>query len=286
MQKLRVHAILIALNEEDFISENLRVLYPHCSGISVITQYDRDYYGKHVVPDQTVQKALSFDDPEGKIHVVIRRYNDETASRNHEMEAILTDSSKNIQSHGVLLEKIKEFHKPPDYFLIVDADEIYDVETLPSILDYLAKKKPNGMRVSAYEYGWNWNRRVPREVYIHHHFGFVKAGIFFKQRRVVSWNEIRLKHLLKKFKLNPNAASNFYSFIDCPWEVGIFHHAAYVRRNKEKMIEKMNKHSHLENHDPEYLEKILSQRYEFVETTQLPVNIQQGNWPKEFFEQL
>lgn len=284
MSAVRVHAIMIALNEEDFIYENLRVLYPHCSGISIITQYDRDYYGKAVTPDQTAQKVLSFPDPKGKIHLVVRRYNDETASRNHEMESILIDPSRNIQSHGVSIEDIKAFHRAPDYFLVVDADEIYDMATFPAIIEYLAKKKPTGMRVSAYEYGWNWNRRVPSEVYIHHHFGFIKAGVLFKQRRVVSWNEIRLKHVLKKCKANPAIVSKIFGFIDCPWEVGNFHHGAYVRRNKEKMIEKMNKHSHLENHDPDYLENILSQRYEFIETSQLPINIQQGKWPEEFFE--
>jgi hypothetical protein len=286
MPPLRIHAIVIALNEEDFIEENLRVLYPNCSGISVVTQYDRDYYGNIIKPDSTAQKVLSFPDPEKKIHLVVRRYNDETASRNHEMKSLLVDASKGIQSHGVPINEIRAFHKAPDYFLIVDADEIYDAATFPSIIEYLAVKKPRGMRVSAFEYGWTWNRRVPKEVYVHHHFGFIKAGILFIQRRVVSWNEMRLRSLLQKFKLNPNFASTAFGFIDCPWQVGIFHHAALVRRNKEKMIEKMNKHSHLENHDINWLEGVLNQRYEFIPTAKLPLNIQHGVWPVEFFEKI
>jgi len=43
---LRIHAIIIALNEEDFIEETIKPIYKYCSGISVVTQYDRDYYGK------------------------------------------------------------------------------------------------------------------------------------------------------------------------------------------------------------------------------------------------
>lgn len=283
VRELRIHAICIALNEEDFITEFLKSMYPFCSGLSVITQYDRDYYGKAVVPDNTVKYALDFPDPEGKIHVVARRYNDETASRNHEMMSILCDGSKGIHAHGVSLNKVKQFFEPPDYFLIADADEIYDSATLPAIVNYLAKKRPRGMRVSAYEYGLNWNSRVPEETYIHHVFGFVKAGIFFEERRQVTWNEQRLKYMLGKLRINNYLGNRLFGFIDCPRSVGMFHHAAYIRKNKAKMLEKMSKHSHPANHTPGYLEKVLNQKYDKILTNSLPLNIQKGNWPTEFW---
>lgn len=282
---MRIHAICIALNEEDFIPELLKSMYPFCSGISIITQYDRDYYGKMVTPDNTVKLALDFKDPEGKVHVVARRYNDETASRNHEMLSIMSDASKGIRPHAVPLNEVKKFFEPPDYFLIVDADEIYDVETMPAIIEYLSKKKPKAMRVSAYEYGFNWNMRVPPDVWLHHQFGFVKAGLMFQERRVLTWNEHRIKKLLSFLKLNPKFSNKMLGYVDCPKEVGMFHHAAYVRRDRQKMMEKMSKHSHPENKDPEYLEKILAQQYEVVPTANLPVNIREGNWPAEFWAQ-
>lgn len=285
MNKLRIHAIIIALNEEDFITETIKPIYQYCSGISVITQYDRDYYGKIVQPDSTVNKVLSYPDPEGKIHLVVRRYNDETASRNHEMAAILQDASKSILSHGVPMKEIQAFHKAPDYFLICDADEIFDEASFPRILDYLKQKKPNGMRISGYNYFFNWNRRQPREEYVHKHFGFVKAGIYFQQRRVLNWNESRINHFFQKIGIN-NLGSKLYNFIDCPWEVGMMHHAGYVRRNKQKLIEKMQKHSHMEAHPPEFLEQILSQNFEFVNNQDLPINIQKAIWPESFFEKI
>ncbi len=283
MNNLKIHAIIIALNEEDFITETIKPIYQLCSGISVITQYDRDYYGKSVQPDTTVQKVLDFPDPDGKIHLVVRRYNDETASRNHEMGAILYNASKGILSHGVPMQQVQAFHAAPDYFLICDADEIFDEASFPAIVEYLQKKKPNGMRISGYNYFFNWNRRQPREEYVHKHFGFVKAGIFFQQRRVLNWNESRLNHFFQKIGFN-NIGSKLYNFIDCPWEVGMMHHAGYVRRNKEKLIEKMQKHSHMEAHPPEFLEQIMSQQFEFVHSNDLPINIQNGNWPTNFFE--
>jgi hypothetical protein len=106
---MRIHAICIALNEEDLIVELLKSMYPFCSGISVITQFDRDYFGKKVVPDNTVNYALDFPDPEGKINVVVRRYNDETASRNHEMMSVLSNASKGIKPHAVSLDKVQRF---------------------------------------------------------------------------------------------------------------------------------------------------------------------------------
>ncbi len=281
---MRIHAICIALNEEDFIIELLKSMYPFCSGISIVTQYDRDYFSKKVIPDNTVNYALNFPDAEGKIHVVARRYNDETASRNHEMMSILSDGSKGIKPHGVPLKDVKRFFEPPDYFLIVDADEIYDMNTFPAIIEYLGKKRPKAMRVSAYEYGFNWNLRVPPETWIHHQFGFVKAGVLFEERRVITWNEHRIKKLLTMLRINPKLSNNFLGYIDCPCEVGMFHHGAYVRRDKQKIVEKMSKHSHPENHDPAYLEKILRQKYDYIPTSELPQNIREGNWPSEFWD--
>jgi hypothetical protein len=283
-RKLKIHAIIIALNEEDFISENIKAIYKYCSGISVISQYDRDYYGNFVTPDSTINKVLNFDDPFGKIHLVIRRYIDETAQRNHEMLSILSDPSRTIEAHAGNINAVRKFHERPDYFWIIDADEIYDSDTIPNIIEYLNKKRPRGMRVSAYEYGLNWNHRVPKDIYLHHHFGFIKAGVFFNQRRVVSWNEQRLKKLFSIIKFSSTIASRIFGFIDCPWEIGHFHHAAYIRRDNDIMLEKMKKHSHIENHDSKYLQKILSQKYELVETSCLPRNIIDGDWPNSFWD--
>ena len=279
---LRIHAIIIALNEEDFIIETIKPLYENCCGISVITQYDRDYYGKAMVPDTTIKKVLDFPDPAGKIHLVVRKYNDETASRNHEMRALLFDAARNILPHGNSIDAVRKFHEKPDYFLICDADEIYDELTLPAIIRYLELKKPRGMRVSGYDYFFDWNHRIPKEKYVHHQFGFIRAGIMFEQRRVLSWNESRLNKVFNKLNLIKNLGSKLFRFIDCPQEIGMFHHGGYVRRNRAEMEAKLTKHSHLEVNTPGYLDKVLKQEFEFVNTKELPINIQRGIWPVEF----
>ncbi len=280
--KLRIHAICLALNEEAFIRELLKSLYPFCSGISVISQYDRDYYRKPVTPDQTVPIVLDFPDPEGKIHTVCRRYRDETTARNHEMQAICAHPHRGIRSHGVSITEIAKFHERPDYFLIVDADEIYDVDTMPHIIDYLAKKRPRGMRVTGHQYLWTWNQRIPTSAIHHHHFGFVRAGTLFEMRRTFSFNESRLQKVLRLLRL-PDFSAAIYGFINCPIEIGVFHHGCYLG-GQERIAAKFAKHSHLEANCPEYIASIEHLPYDVIPTGKLPRNIREGNWPATFFD--
>ncbi len=148
---IRIHAVILALNEEVFIQPLLSTLYPFCSRISVVTQYDRDWYGSRVVPDRTVELTLKHHDPEGKINLTVRRMPDEAAARNMEMLAFNDSSYKGVMSHGNAFEVIRQFHEAPDYFWILDADEFYDVDTIPVMLDYLQAKRPRGMRVTGYK---------------------------------------------------------------------------------------------------------------------------------------
>ena len=276
---LRIHAICLALNEEVFIETCLKSIYDYCSGISVITQYDRDYYGNNVVPDTTASKVLNYPDPAGKIHIVTRRYKDETVARNHEMQSLMCKPYRGVKSHGVAISEIQEFHSRPDYFLIIDADEIYD-ESLPSIIQYLERKRPRGMRVSAYQYGFTWNQRIPIERWSHHHFGFIKAGIMFEMRRKVSWNEQRIQSICSRLNL-PDLSKLIYRFIDCPIEVGVFHHACYIG-GKARLMEKFKKHSHQEVNKSGYIDSIMSRDFEEVSSNELPEVVRQAKWPIGF----
>lgn len=279
---LKIHAIILALNEEQFIGNCIDTIYPFCSKVSVITQYDRDWYGKLVNPDATTSIVLKYPDPAGKINLVVRRMPDEAAARNMEMQAFNKDSYKGTLSHGRSMEDIAAFHNPPDYYWIIDADEIYDTATLPAILNYLNEKRPKGMRITGYNYLRTWNRRVPRQVIDFTHFGFIQPGILFEQRRMVSWNESRLRKLFGMLRL-PDWSARIYGFITCPEAVGVFHHACWLG-NDERIAQKFGKSSHQESKDwkPNSVDVIESV---FVPTKDLPLNIQQANWPIHFFDE-
>jgi hypothetical protein len=278
----RIHAICLALNEEVFIENTLRTLYPFCSGISVLTQYDRDWYGKPVEPDGMLQRVAQFSDPEGKIHLVLRRFPDEAAARNMEMYSLLARPHRGTQSHGRDWRDIASFHEPPEYFWIVDADEIYDPETVPAILDHLAKLRPRGMRVLGHNYVRTWNRRVPVDEVRFCHFGFLRAGVMFENRRVVSWNESRVAKLLGLLKL-PDFSAKLWGFVECPAEVGVFHHGCWLG-DDGRLKSKSVKSSHQKDWDPGYGAQIDAIRTVRVPTAQLPRSIREGTWPEGWIE--
>lgn len=280
--KLKVHAIVLALNEEAFIENQLKSLYPFCSGISVISQYDRDWYGKRVRPDRTATIVADFDDPEGKIHLVLRRFPDEAAARNSEMLALTSRPHRGVMSHGSSRQRIANFHHAPDYFLIVDADEIYDSQTLPRMIEFLATRRPRGMRVHGFNYVQTWNRRVPREVVDFYHFGFLKAGTLFKMRRTVTWNESRFAKLLGIMKL-PDFAARLWGFVECPPEVGVFHHGCWLG-GPERLRLKSLKSSHPEINVPGYADEVARIPWTYVPTCELPVTIRNVPWPAGFME--
>ena len=278
----RLHAIILALNEEAFIKAQLDTIYSFCSAISIITQYDRDWYAKPVVPDSTVSLVLNYPDPEGKINLVVRRLPDEAAARNMEMLSFNNKSFNNVQSHGRSIHDIKKFHSPPDYFWIIDADEIYDVESIPAVIDYLKKMKPKGMRVTGYNYLRTWNNRVPRDIVDFTHFGFIQPGILFEQRRVIKWNEFRLRKFFNIMRL-PDFSAKLLGFIICPEIVGVFHHGCWLGNN-ERIREKFDKSSHKESKDRE-AGSVDTISTIYIPTNKLPVNIQSAVWPSNFFNE-
>lgn len=279
---INVHAIVLALNEDLFIRNLLNTLYPFVNRISVMTQFDRDWYGKPVVPDQTVSHVLNFPDPSAKISMVVRRFPDEAAARNMEMLSFGRKAYSGIMTHGNPLDMVRKFHDNPDYFWIIDADEFYDVDTIPAMLAYLTRLKPRGMRVTGYNYLRTWNRRVPRSVVDFTHFGFIRPGVLFEQRRVVNWNESRISKALRLLHL-PDISSRLFGFINCPESVAVFHHGCWLgddSRIKGKFI----KSSHQESigWDPASVDKI---RFEPIPTALLPLNIRTATWPKDFFDE-
>ncbi len=280
MSNLKIHAIVKALNEENFIINQLNTLYPFCDKISIMTQYDRDWYGKMVKPDKTVSLVLDYPDPEGKIYISIRKFPDETSGVNMEMLSFNKKAYKNTIPHGSPPEVIAHFHNPPDYFWYVDADEIYDVATIPSILDYLDKKRPRGLRVTGYNYVRTWNQRVPRSVVDFTHFGFIKAGILLEQHRTINWNEKRLKKLCKILHL-PDISGKVFGFMVCPESVGVFHHGCWLGDNT-RLASKFLKSSHTYTHNAE-ADSVDNFEQVIVPTKDLPKNIQEGKWPSSFF---
>lgn len=279
---LRIHAIVLALNEEVFIANQLAALYPYCAGISVLTQYDRDWYGKRVTPDATVEFVMDHPDPDGKIHLVMRRFPDQAAALNSEMAALSSKAARGVIGHGSLPDEIRRFHAAPDYFWIVDADEFYDPATVPAMLALLARERPRGMRIHAYNYLGTWNRRVPMEKVTFCQFGFVRPGVRFTTIRQVSWNESRLSKLLGILRL-PDFSARAFGFIECPKDVAIFHHGCWLGGH-ERLRAKGMKSAHTWADTPDYWRSVMTHPTVFVPTHELPSSIRGGHWPADYFD--
>lgn len=279
---LRIHAIVLALNEEVFIVNQLNALYPHCSGISVLTQYDRDWYGKRVAPDATAQLVMNHSDPEGKIQLVVRRWRDQAAALNCEMAALSSRAARGVIGHGSPPQEIARFHATPDYVWIVDADEFYDPATIPAMLELLSREKPRGMRVHAYNYLGTWNRRVPMEVVDFCQFGFVRPGVRFTTIRQVSWNESRLSKLLGLLRL-PDFSARAFGFIECPKDVAIFHHGCWLG-DHARLRAKGAKSAHTWADTPDYPRSVSSHPTVYVPSHELPATIRDGEWPADYFD--
>lgn len=279
---LRIHAIVLALNEEAFIANQLAALYPFCSGISVLTQYDRDWYGKRVTPDATALRVINHADPAGKIHFVMRRFPDQAAALNSEMAALSSNAARGVIGHGSDPAAIRRFHQPPDYFWIVDADEFYDPATVPAMLALLARRRPRGMRVHAHNYLGTWNRRVPMDAVPFCQFGFVRPGVRFTTIRQVSWNESRLSKLLGILHV-PDFSARLFGFITCPTEVAIFHHGCWLG-GYGRLRAKGAKSAHTWADTPDYPQSVMRHPTLFVPTEHLPASIRDGTWPADFFD--
>ena len=113
---------------------------------------------------------------------------------------------------GQAKKQMEHFYGRPDYFLVLDADEIVDVETFRKcdrLFGTLPSSRPTldgipvqvDMETSGFQVS----------VVHHHHFGFIRPGVRFTSRRTVTWNEGRLKKLLGIARL-PDFSARAFGF--------------------------------------------------------------------------
>ncbi len=130
---LRVHAIYAVLDEVPLFRASVASVYPFVSGITVITAHDRDWMGEQREASSLVATILDREiDPERKIDLIVTSEINEARARNRAMDyAAPRDRSVRV----VRQHDHDPGFTPPDYFLIIDADEIYEATDLQRLID-------------------------------------------------------------------------------------------------------------------------------------------------------
>ncbi|BDM80321.1 glycosyltransferase family protein [Acaryochloris marina] len=305
---MKITAIIIALNEAEFIQPCVKAVYPFVDAIKIQTNYDCMFSSKKVEPDSTIDKILEIPDSDGKISIFIHRMPDEAITRNWMMrnDGYCINHAHNSTTSSQ--ERIEKFCKTSDYFWIIDSDEIYDPKTIPAILEYLSHKKPNFLKIKGINYFKTWNYRVfPPENFFQ--VGFIRPGCLFRENRNIclpSWYSLLrrlifnkyLKVVDKSFLLMLDTITSGIRLL--PEEIGVFHHGSYVGSD-ERIFKKITSSGHYNDNfltwynevwkcwtpESKNLHPLYPENYagvQYIPTDDLPILITKEAWPNGYIE--
>jgi len=303
---MKITAIIVVLNESEFIQACIKAIYPFVDRIKVQTNYDRSWSGELVSPDNTTEKILELPDKEGKISLHINRIPDEAIARNWLMRGdnyVIDHSHCSTTSSQ---EALRKFCLDSDYFWIIDGDEIYDPETIPDIINYLELKKPKILNIRGVTYFKSWNYKVsPSDNF--YQPGFIKPGVLFRENRnlvLPSWYQLIQRVIKNKYwNVSESLSDSLRSLIGVtflPEEIGFFHHAAYVGNNA-RISKKIFFSVHYDERMKIWYENVWKkwtpesknlhplhpenfQELEYVSTDKLPRSIRYEEWPNEYLD--
>jgi len=219
---LRLHAIYVVLDDYDLFLASVRSIYDHVDGITVLTNHDLDWRGRHRAPSAVPAAVLARDiDPDRKINLIVTAETNEARARARAMDfaAPREKSRRVLQEH----EGDRPL-EPPDYFLVIDADEIYEGDVLERMKRYVADGGAQIYRVAGVCYFKRWNFRITG-----YQWGasFVRADTrlpYLRTRKV----SLPRRALAKVPGMPERMRGTLRGFHDIPPEVGVYHHGAYV----------------------------------------------------------
>jgi hypothetical protein len=289
-----VHAIYAVLDEVPLFRASVASIYPFVSGITVITAHDRDWMGAPRAASSLVATILARDvDPERKIDLIVTSEINEARARNRAMDyaAPRARSVRVVRQHDH-----DPGFAPPDYFLIVDADEIYEAADLQRLIAYVARDRRRVYRVPCVRYFKRWNYRIAGYEWA---FAFVRAD--WRIRHIRGRRASFGRRALARLPGVPvTLRSALRGFVDIPPEVGVFHHGSYVGP-RSRIEAKLGSFGHTHEVDPGWLTRVYDQwsvettdfnpafpglfpSAERITTDALPVEIAGRAWPAEYLE--
>ncbi len=291
---LRVHAVYVALDEPALFRASIASVYDHVERIVVVTTHDRDWRGIAREPSAIVASVLSRDvDPQRKIDLIVTSETSEARARNRAMDyAAPRPSSLRVRRE----HDADASYVPPDYFLIVDCDEVYASDDLERLKAFGAARRRPLYRTACVRYFKRWNFRI---------HGYEWAVTFVRADQRLPYLRMRKPPLVRRALAKVPGAGQavrdrLLGYVDIPAAVGVFHHGSYVgpRRRIEQKIESFG---HADEVVPRWMEQVydrwtpsatdfnpafpgLFAGADAVALEDLPPEIRAFPWPPEYLE--
>ena len=291
---VRIHAIYAVAGDCELFEASLHSIYDQVDGITVITGYDRDWSGSERSSAAIVARVLTRElDPEGRVQVLVDRETNEARTRNRAMEFAAPSRRARSVRRQSGYDRIMQ---PPDYFLIIDADEVYEAGAIDRIRDYVRAHRRRRYRIAGFRYFKRWNWRVTGTEYS---ISLVRADIRLPYLRRLCLPRIR--RAIARVPLMPNRLCQVaLGYTDIPTEVATFHHGSYVGPRK-RILDKLASFGHAAEVPGDWIERIwdgfepsmrdLNPAYpslypacEEISVGTLPAEIRDHSWPEEYLD--
>ncbi|MCB1030070.1 MAG: hypothetical protein KDA95_01945 [Acidimicrobiales bacterium] len=244
-----LHALYTVLGDEEFIEASIGSIYPFVSGITIITAYDRSWSNSPRPESTIVDMVLSRKfDPERKISLIIKHFTSEAASRNAVMDLVAPRAGVAPISPQDTYDILGP---APDYFLIVDADEIWDPGDLTRLIDYMAEHPARAYRAGAHRYFKCWNYRIAG---LEWSTVAVRSDRRFRYLRNV-FQSVLQRLVSKVFGRTSRIGAMLGGVCDVPAEVSVFHHGSYVG-SRDRISTKLQLSGHAKDVVPDWMETV------------------------------
>ena len=218
---IRIHAIYAVAGDEDMFPASLRSIYDQVDGITVITGYDRDWSGAAWSSDRLVDLLLTV----ASTPIAGSRSLSNVRRTRPGAGTVPWTSPQAPRGHvgyGVSRRSIARC-VPPDYFLIIDADEVYEAGAVDRLRDYV-RRRPGGSIALAHRYFKHWTYRVTG---LEYSISLVRADVRlpYLRRLIVPVSRRAIARIPGCRRAARDLALGYR---DVPPDVAVFHHGSYV----------------------------------------------------------
>lgn len=245
-----LHALYVTLGERDLFEASLASVYDAVERVTVLTTHDRDWRGEPRDGDGLAEAILSRRlDPDRKVELIVTGETNEARARNRAMDfAAPRRSSLRVRAQHDRDGDLR----PADYFLIVDADEIWARDSIEALRDWASRDRLPAYHAACVRYFRDWTTRIG---------GLEWAPVL--QRRDVRatqlrrWTPPRWRRGVVKYApfLPARSRDRLRRIGMVPAEVAVFHHGSYVGP-RERVAAKLASFGHAHEVADGWLERV------------------------------